>query len=304
MTAHDRTRLTDHLEHHHTPVMRAEVMEFIHPENCSIIVDGTTGEGGHSRLFLENSRARLVCLDADSEMLSKAKRNLSEFPGRTHLVHSNYSEIKSVLTHIGIGGVDGVLLDLGISMAHIKGLKRGITFSEEQPLDMRLDTSKDSPVSYYINSITESEIADILWRYGEEKQSRKIAKAIVTERSKNKIETTEDLADIITQTLKGWHRIHPATRSFQAFRIFINEELHHLEKAIPDCLECLMPGGTLVIISYHSLEDRIVKHSFRAVNPEEYNILTKKPLKPTDEEKSSNPASRSAKLRAIRRKHD
>jgi len=304
MTAHDRTRLTDHLERHHTPVMTTEVMEFIHPKRCSVIVDGTTGEGGHSRIFLENADCRVICFDADSDMLSMAKRNLSNFSSRVEFIHSNYSDIKNTLASIGINGVDGILLDLGISMAHIKGLKRGITFSDNQPLDMRLDTSKGFPASYYINSMTENEISDVLWKYGEERQSRRIAKAIVSTRRKVRIENTDKLVEIITKAYMGRSRINPATRSFQAFRILVNNELRHLEDAIPDCLECLMPGGTLVIISYHSLEDRIVKYSFKNANPEEYVILTKKPICPSDEERISNRASRSAKLRAIRRVDD
>ena len=301
MTAQDKTRLIVHLERYHTPVMPSEVMELIRPAKCNIIVDGTTGEGGHSRIFLESSKADAICFDADSEMLELAKKNLSEFKDRTTFIHANYSEMKEVLKNKNIHGVDGILLDLGISMAHIKGLKRGITFSGDQPLDMRLDTTTGLPVSYYVNSLPEHEIADIIWKYGDERKSRRIAKAIIWERDKGKIETTGQLAGLIQKSIGRQGRIHPATRTFQALRIFVNRELEHLETAIPNCLDTLLPGGTLVVIAYHSLEDRIVKHLFKKTDPEEFEILTKKPLVPSEDEIHENPPSRSAKLRAMRR---
>ncbi len=281
--------------------MPDEVMEFINPSQCSAIVDGTTGEGGHTLLFLKNSNANLYCFDADSEMMILAKKNLTEYKDRVTQIHSNYSQIKEQLKEHGINGVDGILLDLGISMAHIKNFKRGITFSDDQPLDMRLDATDGDPVSYYVNSLPEDELADIIWKYGDERKSRYIAKSIITERRKEKILTTGRLADIIQKSVGRHGKIHPATRTFQALRIFINRELEHLETAIPKCLDVLFPGGTLVVIAYHSLEDRIVKNIFKNSDKEEFQILTKKPVVPSDDEIKNNPAARSAKLRAIRR---
>jgi len=301
MDMQDRTRLTADLKPFHTLVLLNEILAYFKQTGCKVFVDGTTGEGGHTLGFLKNTDAHVVCFDADSEIQQRAKERLQDYAERVTFVHSNFRYILKELAKASYTHVDAILLDLGISMAHLKDINRGITFATDQPLDMRLDTTEGLPLSAMLPQMTESEIADVIFKYGEERASRRIARAIVYYMDKKPITTTGELAGLIEKSIGRKGKIHPATRTFQAFRIFINQELTSLELAIPQCLDCLAPGGILAVISYHSLEDRIVKHMFKDAKGDEFEVLTKKPIIPTEQETESNRAARSAKLRIIRR---
>jgi 16S rRNA (cytosine1402-N4)-methyltransferase len=284
-------------------VMPAQIMDFLCPEEGGVFVDCTTGEGGHSEMILNLSdKSRIICLDLDLNMLHKAKERLSKFEGRTTFVHANFCDINKAMELAQTTLVKGILMDLGISMAHIKGEERGITFAHDQPLDMRLDSMVGSPASYYVNKLKFEELAKVISDFSEERFAGRIARAITESRQKNRIETTTQLVEIISKVVPKTGKINPATRTFQALRILVNSELENLHEALPKCLRYLCGGGVLVAISYHSLEDRIVKNAFKDADPNSFEILTKKPLEANEDEVAENPASRSAKLRAIRRK--
>lgn len=306
MIAHDRTRLTTRLgqgQYHHTPVMLPEAMAFLRPERGGVYFDCTCGEGGHSEAILKASlNSKTVCMDLDLNMLMVAKERFKEFEGRTWFVHTNFADIDKAASLANVANSDGILMDLGISMAHLKGEKRGITFMEDQPLDMRLDVNRGEPAHSILLRIKFEELASAISEYGEERFAGKIARAIINAREKEPINTTGQLVKIISSVVPRSGRINPATRTFQALRILVNQELESLEEAIPKCLDMLGWDGTLVVISYHSLEDRIVKNAFKNAADKGFEILTKKPLCPSEEEIEANPASRSAKMRAIRRK--
>lgn len=278
-------------------------MDFLGPEEGGIFVDCTTGEGGHSEIILNLSdKSRMICLDLDLVMLHKAKERLKPFEGRATFVHANFCDIDKAMQLASATLVKGILMDLGISMAHIKGEERGITFAGDQPLDMRLDPMVGSSASHYVNKMKFEELAKAISDFGEERFAGRIARAITDARQKNKIETTSQLVEIISKVVPKTGKINPATRTFQALRILVNGELENLQEALPKCLRYLCGGGTLVAISYHSLEDRIVKNAFRDADSNGFEILTKKPMEANEDEVADNPASRSAKLRAIRRK--
>ncbi len=303
MTTDDKIRLTAHLRPDHTPVLAPECIDLLGCKNGGIFVDGTSGEGGHTILMLQSSpNTRTVSLDMDPDMLDRARARLSEFHERATFIHSNFAEIDGALKSVNISMVSGILLDLGISMAHIKSIDRGLAFTSDQPLDMRLNPTEGKPLREILNKMREEQLFEIIKTYGEEPFAKKIAKAIIHELSHGKMETTKDLAGLIEKTLGRRGRTHPATRTFQALRIWINRELENIETVIPKALRLLLPGGTLAIIAYHSLEDRIVKTHFKKAEDEGFEIVTKKPIVPGDEEISVNRAARSAKLRAIRRR--
>lgn len=302
MTTHDRTRLTAHLRPDHTPVLANECIELLGCNNGGTFVDCTSGEGGHTLLMLQSSpQSRTISLDLDPEMLEKAKLRLAEFEGRTTFIHSNFSNIDKALVSQSIGMVNGILADLGISMAHIKSVDRGIAFTSNQTLDMRLDPTNGKPLKDLLPSMSENQIFEIIRKYGEDPMARKIAKAIVPALAFSHLETTTELANLIEKSIGRHGKTHPATRTFQAFRIWINRELENLETFLPKAIRMLLPGGTLAIISYHSLEDRIVKDFFKKAQDEGFEIVTKKPITADEEEIMQNRASRSAKLRALRR---
>lgn len=302
MTTHDKTRLTAHLRPDHTPVLARECIELLGCSNGGTFVDCTSGEGGHTELMLQSSpKVRTISLDLDPDMLERAKARLSEFEGRTTFIHTNFSNIDKALVSQSVGMVNGILADLGISMAHIKSVDRGIAFTSNQTLDMRLDPTSGKPLKDLLPGMGENLIFEIIRKYGEDPMARKISKVISTVLAQKPIETTTELAELIEKNIGRHGRTHPATRTFQAFRIWINGELENLETFLPKAIRMLLPGGTLAIISYHSLEDRIVKDFFKDVQDEGFEIVTKKPITAGEEEISLNRASRSAKLRALRR---
>ena len=298
----------------HVPVMMQEVLDALPLRPGGTAVDGTVGLGGHSweigqRLAPDGL---LVCLDWDESMLSHAKAKLGSLQGvDVKFFQADYREIKAKLVSSCIEAgrdpiADAVLLDLGLNNAQIEDQARGISFRADGPLDMRMDRSKGEPVSAVVNRLSPAEIEEILWDYGDERWARKIAQVIVERRKQSPLRTTDDLVDCVMAAIpaaKRDKRLHPATRTFQAFRIFINQELEGLQDAVMDAARCLAAQGVLVVLSYHSGEDRAVKNAFKDLVQEGYEIITKKPAKPTQAEIALNPKSRSALFRAIRRTH-
>ncbi len=270
--------------------------------------DGTVGGGGHSRGILEKSfpTGRVIGLDWDEEALERARKNLSPFAGRFELRRANYKDFKSVLESLSIPGVDGILLDLGISTEQLESRERGFSFRWDAPLDMRMSQETMTTAQELVRKLPATELESLLREFGEERWARRIARNIVRRRQKAPLRTTRELVEVIERSVPPQRRgIHPATRTFQALRISVNEELKNLKAFLADAPELLNPGGRLCIISYHSLEDRIVKNHFREwargggrKNPL-FRLLTPKPVVPSEEEISRNPRARSAKMRAI-----
>lgn len=287
----------------HIPVLLKETLHYLQPERGGVFVDGTLGMGGHAEAMLNatKSKIRLIGIDRDPYALELAETRLGD---RIEYLQGNYSELSFLRQKKIIDAADGILLDLGVSSYQIDTPERGFSFTQDGPLDMRMDQDERVTAASVIGTWPEHKLADIFFKYGEERLSRKIAHSIVERRSKQPFKRTEDLAEFIRglyPAAQRYKKQHPAARVFQALRIAVNNELEHLEAAIPSALHLLAPGGVLVIITFHSLEDRIVKYAFRAAG-EEYEILTKKPVVAEREEQLSNARSRSAKLRAIRRK--
>lgn len=297
----------------HIPVLPNEVISSLQKmENPDPkwILDGTAGEGGHSKLILETfPNANLILVDRDQIMLARAKAVLGDSP-RIYPFQMNFSEIdQKFLDGIGCPGLDGALVDLGVSLFHFLHSGRGFTFKNEEPLDMRLEPNLGNKTAAdVVNYSSILHLKKVFWEYGEERWALKVANNIVQTRHKKKFETNVDLAKLVEASIprKFWPKdSHPATRIFQALRIEVNEELEHAKKGIHQISNLLSPGGVFVCISFHSLEDRVVKWGFRSLKEEgPFNILTKKPVLPTEEEIRQNRASRSAKLRVIQRDLD
>lgn len=301
----------------HQPVMTKEVVESLRCRSGAVYVDGTVGGGGHAYEILKNSApaGSLVGIDQDESALREAEARLQEFGCRKILVKGNFADLDNVLADLKIPHVDGIILDLGVSSHQLDEAERGFSFAREALLDMRMDIDRNFSAADLVNKWSESELARIIWDYGEEKMARRIARAIVKQRSEAPILTTGALANLVCRVLPDLpgHRIHPATKTFQAIRIAVNEELANLAQAIKVGTEALAPGGRLSIISYHSLEDRIVKNEFRdreggCICPPRLpvcvcrqhpvlRVVTKKPQRPGLEEVLDNPRARSARLR-------
>jgi 16S rRNA (cytosine1402-N4)-methyltransferase len=283
---------------HHVPVMPHEVLRFLAPAEGQTVVDATVGTGGHAKLLAERlgPTGRLIALDRDPAMLAISRQNLSGLP--VTFIHRNFDDLPTVLEELNIKAVDGILADLGISSAQLDDPARGLSFLQEGPLDMRLDTTVGEPASDLLRHLSERDLADIFYRYGEERASRRIARRIVARRRTDPFETTTELANLIRRVLprSRGHRIDPATRVFQALRIAVNDELGALERFLANLPGCLRPRGKVVVISFHSLEDRLVKRAFR--NRERFEELTRKPVQASAQEVRNNPRARSAKLRA------
>ncbi len=284
----------------HVPVLLEEATDLLLGSGGTLYVDCTLGLGGHAKRILEkNPKAFVVGIDRDEEAIEIAKESLKGFEGRFSIYKANFAYLDLVLKEEGIDRVDGFLFDLGVSMLQLQS-ERGFSFQIDAPLDMRMDKDQSLTAYRVVNEYPERELARIIREYGEEKLSKKIARAIVEARKKKPIETTRELAELIASLYPPrlrHGRIHPATRTFQAIRIEVNRELENLKVALEKTPPLLNPGGRLVVISFHSLEDRIVKNFFKN-HREEFIILTKKPITPSEEEIKRNPASRSAKLRA------
>jgi 16S rRNA (cytosine1402-N4)-methyltransferase len=289
----------------HEPVLVAETLGLLQAGRGGLFVDCTVGLGGHSRAILEAGASRLIGLDRDPEALRLAAQALAAFGDRVELVHADYRDVDRVLDERGTATVAGMLADLGVSSMQLDSPGRGFSFRRDEPLDMRMDQSQGESAAQLLASIDERELADVIFQYGEERFSRRIARAIVAERRVAPVLTTGRLAQIVRRAVphRGYQRIDPATRTFQALRIWVNRELEGLESFLAAAARRLLAGARLAVISFHSLEDRIVKHTFRALERGELavRIVTKRPLEATEDEIARNPRARSAKLRAIER---
>ena len=289
----------------HEPVMTAETIALLDPARGGLFVDCTVGLGGHARVLLEAGASRLLGLDRDPEALKIARERLEGFGDRIELVHADYRELGRVLDDRGVRGVDGALADLGVSSMQLDAEGRGFSFRRDEPLDMRMDQSQGPTAAGLLDQVGEEELANLIFEYGEERYSRRIARAIVEARGRGSITTTGQLAQIVRRAVprRGYQRIDPATRTFQAIRIWVNRELDQLEAFVVEACSRLLAGARFAVITFHSLEDRIVKHAFRALAQGRMalKILTKRPIVPGDTELDRNPRARSAKLRAVER---
>jgi 16S rRNA (cytosine1402-N4)-methyltransferase len=291
----------------HTPVMCKEVIEYLNLRPGLTIIDATVGLGGHARAILDqiSPGGRLIGIDKDNESLELTKEQLKEYSPRLDLVYGDFRHIDKVVAELKLERLDAILFDLGVSSFQFDSGDRGFSIKEEGPLDMRMD--RNAYISAYdlVNNLTQEEISNILSSFGQERWHNRIARAMVREREKNPISTTRQLSEIIIRSVpyaKGHWHIHPATRTFQALRIAVNRELESLEEALKKSIDLVSKGGRIVVISFHSLEDRIVKNSFRLfANLGKAKIITLKPLVPTQQEIEENPRSRSSKLRVIER---
>lgn len=307
----------------HLSVMPDEVIHYLNPLPGGIYLDGTLGGGGHSRLILERCTpgGTLIGIDQDQEALSATGQRLAEFGSAVRLVHGNFGELEQHLERLGITELDGFILDLGVSSHQLDRPERGFSFQHDAPLDMRMDTSQGQTAADLLNDLPEQELERIIREYGEERWAKRIASFIANARQEAPITATLQLVDIIKGAVpkaKWDEHIHPATRTFQAIRISVNRELENLEKGLKAAIDRLKPSGRGVVISFHSLEDRIVKHIFReyasgCICPRNLpvcvcnsiprvRVLTGRPVMATTEEINGNPRSRSAKLRSVEKR--
>lgn len=285
----------------HVPVLPAESLEYLNVQPGALIVDGTFGAGGHSRLLLA-ADAHVIAIDQDPSAAPRAGQLAAEHePGSFRFLQGDFRQLPQLLQQAGVGLVDGVLLDLGVSSMQLDEGERGFAFRHDGPLDMRMSSSGPSAADL-IAETDEAGLAALIYRYGEERHSRRLARAIVAAREEQAITTTGQLAEVIQKAYPGggYRREHPARRTFQALRIAVNDELGALEQVMADAAAVLQPDGRLVVISYHSLEDRIVKHALLA--DQRMEVLVKRPVTASEAEQAENPRARSAKLRAATRR--
>ena len=300
----------------HLSVLYDEVQSWLKPRPGGRYIDATVGAGGHAKGLLTASHpdGLLLGLDADPAALSYAAKILASFGDRVVLRTANFRNIGEVAGAAGFEGVDGILMDLGLSSRQLDDADRGFSFNRDGPLDMRMNPDRGQSAAELVNTLSETDLADLLWRWGEERQARRIARAIVAERP---LERTGQLADLVARVVGRREKIHPATRTFQALRIAVNEELDALGQALPQARDLLRPGGRLAVLAFHSLEDRLVKQFYRqeardCICPPELpvcacqhqatlRVLTSKPVRPTADETALNPRSRSARLRVAER---
>ncbi len=313
----------------HVPVMLAEMRETLNPRDGCVYLDGTFGGGGYTRAILDSAQCHVWAIDRDETAIARGASLAAEYPGRLHLVHGRFGEMLSLLTAAGVRALDGIVLDIGVSSFQIDDPERGFSFRGDGPLDMRMGrhgNATDVTAATLVNTLAERDLADLLFQLGEERASRRVARAIVAARAEARIETTGRLASIIRSVLPmDKSGIHPATRSFQALRISVNDELGEIERGLAQAVELLGPGGKVVVVSFHSLEDRIVKRFMTAITgrapapsrhdprgmmgPERtgretaaaarFRLLTTKAIRPGAAEVAANPRARSARLRAI-----
>jgi 16S rRNA (cytosine1402-N4)-methyltransferase len=290
----------------HVPVMRAEVVAALAPGRGGVFVDGTVGLGGHAAALLEAGATRVVGIDRDADALAIARDRLAPWGDRVELVHADYRQLPSVLDARAIDRVDGILADLGVSSLQLDAAGRGFSFQRDEPLDMRMDRSTGPTAADLVAALPEQELADVIFRFGEERYSRRIARVIVAARERQPVATTGELAALVRRAVprRGYSPINPATRTFQALRIAVNGELDGLDRFVEDACRRLAPNGRVALIAFHSLEDRIVKHTLRRLAADEtmaLRLLARKPLRPGEAEVAANPRSRSAHLRAAER---
>jgi 16S rRNA (cytosine1402-N4)-methyltransferase len=288
----------------HQPVLVAESVAWLAPKPEGRYVDCTLGLGGHTRALLVAGAGEVIGIDRDLVALTAAKARL-ESSDRLVCVHDDYRRLRQVLAARGVDRVDGILADLGVSSLQLDDPTRGFSFREAGPLDMRMDPSRGEPLSARLATVDERELADLIWQWGEERHSRRVARNIVAARDRGELTDTLALAAVVRRGAggRGWQRIDPATRTFQALRIWVNGDLEGLDRFIVDAADSLAATGRLVIIAFHSLEDRVVKHTFRdlAARRDDVMVVTRKPVIPGDDECARNPRARSARLRVLER---
>lgn len=292
----------------HVSVLRREVIEYLQIDPCGIYVDATAGCGGHATEILKKlgPHGVLVMADCDDKALEKLQPQFS-VEKRCHLFRARFSELFGILQQNGWVPIHGLLADLGFSTDQLEDPLRGMSFQLEAPLDMRLDSRLDETAADLLARRTETELGDLIFQYGEERYARKLARALVKKRRLRPLKTTTDLARAAEEVLGSYYRrqkIHPATRLFQALRIAVNHEIEELQQLLDKIPNMLRRGGRAAVISFHSLEDRTVKRSFKDLGRQGWKIITKKPVNPSDEERTTNPRSRSAKLRVIEKSSD
>ncbi|MGL4555513.1 MAG: 16S rRNA (cytosine(1402)-N(4))-methyltransferase RsmH [Gemmataceae bacterium] len=294
--------MSDPVPVRHVSVLPREVLRWLDPRPGQLLADCTTGVGGHARLLAERVApgGRVIGLDQDAAMLGLARPRLEGLP--VTLVHAPFDQLPRVLREQGVERLDGVLADLGVCSDQLDAAGRGFSFAQEGPLDMRMNRDETETAAEMIHRLSERDLADVIFRYGEERFSRRIAKRIVEERKKAPIETTTRLAELVRRCVPRGKGIDPATRTFQGLRIAVNDEMGALERLLESLPAVLKPGGVAVLISFHSLEDRPVKRLFR--DHDTWDELTRKPVTAAEDESATNPRSRSAKLRAGRLKVD
>lgn len=287
----------------HEPVLRAETVELLDPAGRGLVVDCTVGTGGHAAALLEAGAARVLGLDRDAEALPAARRRLAAWGDRVNLVHADYRGLGGVLDRLGVERIDGALADLGCSSLQLEAEGRGFSFRRDDPLDMRMDRTTGRTLADLLARATPEGLADVIFEYGEERRSRRIARAIVAAWAGAGIRTTAELAAVVRRAARyrGRSRIDPATRTFQALRIWVNQELDGLDAFLRSTAGRLRAGARLAVISFHSLEDRVVKRTLRELERGgqlALRILTRKPVRPSGDEVARNPRARSARLRA------
>ena len=288
----------------HVPVLRDEVLDWLQPRDGGLYVDGTLGLGGHTQAVLERSApsGRVIGFEWDAEALARAQERLVPYRERLRIVHASYADLAGALEKLNVGPVDGLLVDLGVSSLQLDDRDRGFSFRADAPLDMRMDRRRPVTAAGLVARLSEEQLADLFYHYGEERQARRIARFLVEAREAEPVTTTGRLAEIVAAAVpRKFHppRIHVATRVFQALRIAVNTELDNLVRLLETAPAVLAPGARIAVIAFHSLEDRIVKQAF-AGNPA-YRVLTRRPIEPQSAETQKNPRARSAKLRVAER---
>jgi len=289
----------------HEPVLADEVSEWMAPRPGGVYVDCTLGAGGHTRRLVAAGAATVIGIDRDAQALEAARVALGEAAAMVEFVHEDYRRLPDVLASRGIASVDGVLADLGVSSMQLDDAARGFSFRRAGPLDMRMDPSRDASLADRLQGVDAGTLADVLWTFGEERHSRRIARAMVAARDRGALSDTGALAAVVRRAAggRGWQRIDPATRTFQALRIWVNAELDGLDTFLDAACRVLAPAGRLAVIAFHSLEDRVVKHTFRRLTGESpaWRLLTRRPIVPGATECARNPRARSARLRVLER---
>ncbi len=289
----------------HAPVLRDETLDWLRPRGDGIYVDATLGLGGHSEALLQRTApaGRVIGCEWDGEALARARERLAGFGNRLIVVHASYADLSAELERLQVDHIDGLIADLGVSSLQLDQADRGFSFRVDRPLDMRMDIRRETTAADLVGRLSEEQLADIFYHYGEERQARRIARFLVQARQEEPVTTTGRLAAIVAAAVPAkYHppRVHVATKVFQALRIAVNGELDNLTRLLRTAPELLAPGGRIGIITFHSLEDRIVKQAF-AQQPD-LRVLTKKPIEPSAEEVQCNPRARSAKLRVAERR--
>jgi 16S rRNA (cytosine1402-N4)-methyltransferase len=286
--------------------MSTEAVSFLQPQRGGLFVDCTVGAGGHTEALLMAGADRVIAFDRDTDALKVSEETLKPWGKRVDLVHADFRTLDTVLDDYGVNAIDGAVADLGVSSIQLDGEGRGFSFRRNDPLDMRMDRSSGATAAEMLATIDEAGLADVIYRYGEERNARRIARSLVASREHSLLDSTTQLAEVVRKATarRGHRRIHPATRTFQAIRIWVNRELEELEAWLLTVCRRLRAGARFAVLTFHSLEDRIVKHTFRGLSRNEdpaIKILTKRPMRPSPDEVQRNPRSRSAKLRVAER---